>query len=46
MTMCSNKDVGIFAARTLNWYEWHMNSTAVAIFVELSFNDAKTCKIR
>lgn len=39
--MSPNKDVGIFAVRRLSWYELSMNSNARAIFIELSFDDAK-----
>ena len=34
--MSPNKDIGIFAVRTLSWYELHMNSNAQAMFIELS----------
>jgi hypothetical protein len=42
--MSPNKDVGMFGARTLSWYELHMNSSAQAVFVEFSFKDAKYVK--
>lgn len=42
--MSPNKDIGIFAVRTLSWYELHMNSNAQAMFIELSFKDAKQVK--
>jgi hypothetical protein len=42
--MSPSKDVGIFAARTLSWHEWHMNSNAQAMFIEFSFKDAKQVK--
>jgi hypothetical protein len=42
--MSSNKDVGMFGARTLSWYELSMNSSAQAIFVEFALKDANQVK--
>jgi hypothetical protein len=43
-SMSPDKDVGIFAVRTLSWYEFSIKSNRQLVFVELAFKDAKTCK--